>query len=119
MPSKHAVLSASSSARWIKCPPSALLCVKGKDTPSEYARQGTDAHTLSEYKLRKSLGEKVDNPKDNLEYYDEEMEESSEQYAGYVICQYENAKKLCKDPIILVEQVCMIAEEFYLYRYMF
>lgn len=104
MPSKHAVLSASSSARWIECPPSALLCAKGKDTPSEYAMQGTDAHSLSEYKLMAALGEKVDNPKENLEYYDEEMEESSEQYAGYVICQYENAKKLCKDPIILVEQ---------------
>lgn len=104
MPSKHAVLSASSSARWIKCPPSALLCAKGKDTPSEYARQGTDAHSLSEYKLRRALGEKVDNPKDNLDYYDEEMEEASEQYATYVSSQYEEAKNLCKDPIILVEQ---------------
>lgn len=104
MPDKHAVLSASSSARWIECPPSALLCKQEKDTPSEYARQGTDAHSLSEYKLRKFLGEEVKSPKDNLNYYDEEMEESSEEYATYVASQYEEAKNLCKDPIILIEQ---------------
>ncbi|HEO5418749.1 TPA: DUF2800 domain-containing protein [Streptococcus agalactiae] len=104
MPDKHAVLSASSSARWIECPPSALLCKEINDIPSEYARQGTDAHSLSEYKLRKILGENVKNPKDNLDYYDEEMEESSEEYASYVACQYEEAKNLCKDSIILIEQ---------------
>ncbi|HEN0920883.1 TPA: DUF2800 domain-containing protein [Streptococcus agalactiae] len=104
MPDKHAVLSASSSARWIECPPSALLCKEINDIPSEYARQGTDAHSLSEYKLRKILGENVKNPKDNLDYYDEEMEESSEEYASYVESQYEEAKNLCKDPIILIEQ---------------
>ena len=48
MPDKHAVLSASSSARWIECPPSALLCKEINDIPSEYARQGTDAHSFSE-----------------------------------------------------------------------
>lgn len=104
MPDKHAVLSASSSARWIECPPSALLCKEINDIPSEYARQGTDAHSLSEYKLRKILGENVKNPKDNLNYYDEEMEEASEEYASYVESQYEEAKNLCKDPIILIEQ---------------
>lgn len=104
MPDKHAVLSASSSARWIECPPSALLCKEINDIPSEYAMQGTDAHSLSEYKLRKILGEKVKNPKNDLDYYDEEMEESSEEYASYVACQYEEAKNLCKDPVILIEQ---------------
>lgn len=78
MPSNHAVLSASSSSRWINCPPSALLCNKEKDVPSEYAMQGTDAHTLSEYKLKLALGEKVISPVENLNYYDEEMEECSD-----------------------------------------
>ena len=32
MPDKHAVLSASSSHRWLECPPSALICAKAKDT---------------------------------------------------------------------------------------
>ena len=43
MPDKHAVLSASSSHRWLECPPSALLCSTAGDAPSEFAMQGTDA----------------------------------------------------------------------------
>lgn len=53
MPDKHAVLSASSSHRWIACPPSALLCAKEKDVSSEFAMQGTDAHSLCEFKVKK------------------------------------------------------------------
>ena len=56
MPDKHAVLSASSSHRWLACPPSALLCAKEKDKPSEFAMQGTDAHTLCEHKLKQHWG---------------------------------------------------------------
>ena len=32
----HALLSASSSHRWLNCPPSARLCEKYEDTGSEY-----------------------------------------------------------------------------------
>ena len=56
MPTNHALLSASSSSRWINCPPSARL---GEDFPnksSEYAAKGTDAHSLCEYKVHKLLG---------------------------------------------------------------
>ncbi len=46
MPDKqHAILSASSSYRWLACPPSALECAKRPDTTSDFAREGTDAHT--------------------------------------------------------------------------
>ena len=55
MPDKHAVLSVSSSHRWLACPPSALLCAKEKDKPSEFAMQGIDAHTLCEHKLKLAL----------------------------------------------------------------
>ena len=51
---KHALLSASSSHRWLNCPPSARLCEKYEDTGSEYAQEGTDAHSLCEYKLELS-----------------------------------------------------------------
>ena len=44
---RHALLSASSSHRWLVCPPSARLCENYEDTGSEYAQQGTDAHSLS------------------------------------------------------------------------
>ena len=55
-PNGHALLSASSSDRWLHCPPSARLCETYEDKGSDYAAEGTDAHALCEYKLRKALG---------------------------------------------------------------
>ena len=55
-PEQHALLSASSSHRWLNCPPSARLCETYEDKGSDYAAEGTDAHSLCEYKLRKALG---------------------------------------------------------------
>ena len=57
--------------------------------PSEYAAQGTDAHTiwhtLCEYKLRKALGERVRDPTKHLTSYDTEMEECAEAYCQFVM----------------------------------
>ena len=39
----HAILSASSSDRWLHCPPSARLCETYEDKESDYAAEGTDA----------------------------------------------------------------------------
>lgn len=50
-PKGHAILSASSSDRWLHCPPSARLCETYEDKGSDYAVEGTDAHELCEYKL--------------------------------------------------------------------
>ena len=72
--SSHAILSASSSKRWLNCPPSAKLCAEVEDTTSEYAKEGTDAHTLCEYKVKSMLGIKMQDPTDSLSYYNEEME---------------------------------------------
>lgn len=49
----HALLSASSSKKWINCPPSARLEEQFPDTTSEYAREGTLAHSIAELKVRK------------------------------------------------------------------
>lgn len=65
---KHAVLSASSAHRWLVCPPSALACAGVKDTASAYALQGTDAHSLCEYRLLKALGQKAEDPTENLKF---------------------------------------------------
>ena len=104
MANKHAVLSASSSHRWLACPPSALLCAKEKDKPSDFALQGTDAHTLCEHKLKIALGQQSKDPVENLTFYDEEMAECTDMYAQYVIEQLSEAKGRCKDPIVLIEQ---------------
>lgn len=54
-PSKHALLSASSAARWIACPPSARLTEHLPDRTSPEAEEGTQAHALCEALLRRSL----------------------------------------------------------------
>lgn len=101
---KHALLSASSSHRWLECPPSARLSESYEDKGSEYAQQGTDAHSLCQYKLEKALGIKTKDPTANLTYYDAEMEQCAEDYAGYVLELLEDVKQICKDPIVLIEQ---------------
>lgn len=102
--SRHALLSASSSHRWLNCPPSARLCESYEDKGSDYAAEGTDAHSLCEYKLKTALDMKVQNPTENLTYYSEEMEDCANGYAAYVLELVEAAKKNSSDPVILIEQ---------------
>ena len=104
MPDKHAVLSASSCYRWLACPPSAKECAKLPDTSSEFARQGTDAHTLCEFKVKTALGRKLEDPTKSLTYFDEEMAECTDEYAQFVMECLATAKASCKDPLIMVEQ---------------
>ncbi|MCC8073674.1 MAG: DUF2800 domain-containing protein [Clostridiales bacterium] len=101
---EHALLSASSAYRWLACPPSAKACENIKDTASTYAQQGTDAHTLCEYKIKKAIGQKTDDMTDDLEFFDSEMDDCSEEYANFVIEQLEKAKELCPDPELLIEE---------------
>ena len=68
MPNKHAMLSASSSSRWLACPPSAQLCAALPDTVTDYALEGTCAHELAEYKVQKLLGNPAANPAENLDF---------------------------------------------------
>lgn len=101
---KHALLSASSAHKWISCPPSALLSKKFEDAASSFAQEGTDAHTLAQYKLEKLLGLDTKDPTESLSFYDEEMNSHAEYYAAFVIEQLEKARETCADPQILIEQ---------------
>ena len=103
-PKGHAVLSASSSERWLHCPPSARLCESYEDKGSDYAAEGTDAHELCEYKLRKALGMEAQDPTENLTWFNEEMSDCATGYAAYVLEQVEAAKQTCADPVVLIEQ---------------
>ena len=100
----HALLSASSSKRWLNCPPSARLCAEVEDTTSEYAKEGTDAHTLCEYKVKTMLGIEMQDPTADLSYYDEEMERCANDYACYIMEGLEDIKAYCNDPLVLIEQ---------------
>ncbi len=103
-PKGHAILSASSSDRWLHCPPSARLCESYDDKGSDYAAEGTDAHTLCEYKLRRALGMEAEDPTENLTWFNEEMADCATGYATYVLEQVEAAKQTCADPVVMIEQ---------------
>ena len=103
-PKAHAILSASSSHRWLNCPPSARLCETYEDKGSNYAAEGTDAHSLCEYKLRKALGMGAVDPSEHLTWYNEEMEDCANGYATYIMELVESAKETCADPVVLIEQ---------------
>ena len=103
-PKVHALLSASSSDRWLHCPPSARLCEAYEDKGSDYAAEGTDAHALCEYKLRKALSMKATDPTKSLNWYNAEMEDCATGYASFIMELLEDAKQICSDPVVLIEQ---------------
>lgn len=103
-PKGHAVLSASSSERWLNCPPSARLCETYEDKGSDYAAEGTDCHTLAEARLKQALGIPTEDPVENLSWYNAEMEDCAQGYATYVVELLETAKQTCSDPVIMIEQ---------------
>ena len=88
----HALLSASSAARWLECPPSARLEENFPDTTSEYAKEGTLAHEVAELKLRKfaiepmtqrAYSAKLNKLKKN-ELWQAEMDEHTDTYLDYI-----------------------------------
>ena len=103
-PKGHAILSASSSERWLNCPPSARLCEAYEDKGSDYAAEGTDAHALCEFRLKQALGIPAEDPIENLSWFNEEMEECAAGYAAYVVELLETAKQTCSDPVVMIEQ---------------
>ena len=100
----HALLSASSSQRWMNCPPSARLCEHYEDKGSSYAAEGTAAHELAEYKLKAALGIPAKDPTEDLNYYDSEMEACADSYAAYILELLSVVKESCPDPLVLTEQ---------------
>ena len=102
-PNGHALLSASSSDRWLHCPPSARLCETYEDKGSDYAAEGTDAHALCEYKLRKVLGMEAEDPTADLRWFTQEMDDCATDYAAYILELVESARKACPDPVVLIE----------------
>ena len=103
MPESHALLGASSSKQWLNCPPSARLQEKIPNTSSVYAEEGTYAHSVCEYKVRKYLHERVKRPQSE-EYDSEEIEQITDVYAEFVIGTIEEMKKNGCEPLTLVEE---------------
>ena len=108
----HAILSASGSKRWLSCPPSATLEEQFPESTSDYATEGTFAHTLAEHVLRGNLTTEikpsvykkklVELQKDPL--YSQSMMEYIEQYKTIVGEKFLTLKKDYPDTFIMLEQ---------------
>lgn len=94
----HALLSPSSSHRWMNCTPSARLEENIPSTGSAASEEGTVAHELAEHAIRKYLAgeylpllDKLPVPDEirNNKYYSSEMEHYVTNYVCYVCDIYE------------------------------
>lgn len=88
----HALLSASGAERWLTCTPSARLEQQFPDTTSEYAKEGSLAHSIAELKCRKQFVEPISTKKFNSEMkklqanplYKDEMLQHTDTYVDYI-----------------------------------
>lgn len=113
-PNNHAILSASSSHRWMNCTPSARLEQEFADRETEAAAEGTAAHALCEHKLRRAL--KMRSRKPVSKYDCDEMDAYTDGYVEFVLEQLTQAKLECADPLVFIEQrldfSCWVPEGF-------
>ena len=100
-PNNHAILSASSSYRWLHCPPSARLESNFASTESQAAAEGTAAHALAEHKLRRALKRRSKRPVSD--YDTDDMEQYTDDYCDFCMEQYEQEKQNCPDTKIATE----------------
>ena len=106
----HARLNASSSHRWMMCPPSVKLSEQFADKPSQYAEEGTFLHELCELKLHRYLGDMTPEVLEaqyaahrDSDFYSDEAESVTDEYAAFCIETIESVRASCPDPLILVE----------------
>lgn len=107
---QHALLSASSSHRWLVCTPSAMLEEQFPDTTSDAAKEGTLAHELAEMKVRnyfypddvskRKLTFAVKKLKEH-ELWQDEMLEHTDAYIDYI---RDVSIKLPSKPYVAVEK---------------
>lgn len=106
---KHAILSASSSNKWLICTPSARLEENFENKTSEYMAEGTLAHAIAEFKVKSYFLEPIPkatytrrlNKLKKDEHFDKEMLTHTDTYLEYIkgVALETNTK-----PFIAVEQ---------------
>jgi len=106
MPSRHARFSPSSADRYIHCTPSLRLGEEHgpPDTGSVYTAEGTEAHELGEFLLRTALGEEMADPRPEMRFYNDEMQECAEGYRDAVLDLYNQLRLRSPDTAIFIEQ---------------
>ena len=113
-PNDHALLSASSSHRWLNCTPSARLEREFADRETTAAAEGTAAHALAEHKLKRRLKLRSERP---VSVYDtDEMETCTDDYADFVMEQVTKERRRDPDTQVFIEQrldfSCYVPEGF-------
>ena len=106
--SKHALLSASGSSRWLECPPSAHLELQFPKKSSSYADEGTAAHELCELAARYWL-EEISEAEYEVrladlakgEYYNAEMQECAVDYGRFISETVKATRENCPDAIFV------------------
>lgn len=117
MPDAHALLGPSGAKRWMACPPSARLEESFPEEETEYAAEGTLAHSLAEQILlynngeitKEALSTRVNKIKENP-LYSAEMQDYIEDYANRVWEIANETKAKCPDALVLFEQRLDISE---------
>lgn len=102
-PEVHSVLGASAADRWMNCTPSAQLTAGMEDETTTFAAEGTAAHALCEWKVRKALKMRAGR-RPTSDYWTDEMEEFTDDYRDFIMDLVGQAKQHCKDPVTLIEQ---------------
>lgn len=107
---EHALLSASSSHKWLNCPPSARLENEMPDTSGTAAKEGTLAHAICELKLQKvftdqNMSTRTYNIRlkklQSDELYAPEMERFTDAYVEKI---KETAFSMSAPPTVMVEE---------------
>lgn len=101
---KHAVLSASSSGKWLVCTPSAQLEEQFPDEDSVFAAEGTRAHELFEKAVNAYLSGSTGEYEDMAMLCEQDMIDHVGEATTRAIELIEQARERCKDPVILVER---------------
>lgn len=103
----HAKLSASGSHRWLVCPGSVRLEANYPDVQTSYSLEGTKAHELSEWKLRKQLfpvtDEKVEEMDKQFADVPKDMDRHTDSFVDFVIEQFNEARAISKDAELILE----------------
>ena len=106
----HAKLSPSAAHRWLSCTASPTLEAEYEATTSEYAEEGTFAHSLAELCTSYALGKiktrtynaRLAKMKNN-DFFNQEMMDAAEEYAGYIKETYLSIREICPDAIVELE----------------